>query len=135
MPVNDLEFWKSAAGYTGWALTGILGFLGRRLLLQQQEFRDEIKTIQKQVSDLKGSVVTRDEFTKTNDTNTAIREKNHNDNTDNFQRLDERITAAGDRHNEHAIAIERRLGEVLARIEQLRPPQRRQEGPERRSGY
>lgn len=146
VPPSDLyEFWKSVAAWLGWALTGLLSFFGLRFYNQVQGFQAQIDAVKKElaakvetvatdVTELKGSLITRDEF---NDTIAGLnddRERRHQDTNGNFRRLEDRLTVATDRQHEESLRVEQRLGDVLAKIAELRL-QRRQEGPERRAGY
>lgn len=84
---------------------------------------------------IKEKWITREEFKEALDTSSAAsakeRDSKHLENTGNFRRLEERIAHSDERHFESAVAIEKRLGEMVATVAQLRPPQR-QDGPERR---
>lgn len=133
VPVNDFgsaEFWKSIALWLGWVLSIVFGFLAKYMWGRMTEFRAEVQGFRGEVQAVKEEVatlITRVEFNSVNAENKA-------DRTDNFIRLNDQIAAGNERHAALALTIEQRLGDVLVKIAELRPT-RRQEGPERRTGY
>lgn len=86
------------------------------------------------VQTMKGSWMTRDEFDKKMQEVHSEREAKHRENLGNFGELRKEVNAVDVRVLEGQVAIERRLGEVMAKIAELRP-QRPDGGPERRRGY
>jgi len=127
VPNADVLDWKTIASWLGWFLSVLLSGLGLRIWNQVNSLRDEMRT-------MKNELVSRTEFERTNAASAAARDQKHLENTGNFERIDNRLTVISERQSAEAISIERRLGEVLTKIAELRPTQR-QEGPERRRGY
>lgn len=101
--------WKDISTGLWWAFTGLLTFFGGFLWQDVQK--------------LKSSWITREEFNA-----------KHGENTGNFRRVEDRLQASDERQHAESMAVERRLGEVLTRIAELRP-RPREDGPERRQGY
>ena len=93
--------WYHLFTYVGYALMSLLSVLGAKLW--------------KDVERLKGQWLTRDEFNEKVERMETERDKRHAENTGRFERLETR-------HFEGQVLIERRLGEVAAKIEGLRPP-------------
>lgn len=110
----DYQAIAIAAGYL---VMGLLSFLGINLW-------NDVRTI-------KEKWITREEFKQEMGTSNAERDKKHLENTGNFRRIDEKLDRLDQQHNQNAVHIEKRLGEVLVQIEKTRPPQRA-DGPERR---
>jgi hypothetical protein len=132
--------WRAVAGWLGWALTALLSALGARTWNQVQSLKDELKTseakLQAHLIARTENLVKREEFEHAIRATDAEREKKHGENITNFRRLDDRLTGESERRHLESMSIEKRLGEVLAKIAELKPsPPRRQEGPERRQGY
>lgn len=128
------EFWHTVAAWTGWALTAILSFLGVRIWNQMNQSRAEVAALRVEFETLKSKLITREEFTGALARQDEKREDWHQQNIGNFQRIDSRLSADIDQRHSEAILLERRLGDILAKVAELRPA-RRQEGPERRQGY
>lgn len=78
--------------------------------------------------------ITREEFNKGLAEMAAKAEKErdekHLENTGNFRRLEQKIDRSEECRNENAVAIEKRLGEILVRVVEGKP--QRHDGPERR---
>lgn len=85
----------------------------------------------KDVREIKDKWITRDEFNQGLEKSNAERDKKHLENTGNFRRVEEKIERSDARNSDSAIAIEKRIGDVLVKIAEIRPPQRK-DGPERR---
>lgn len=131
---DTAAFWHDVAALAGWALTGLLSFLGIRLWNQMNDSRADVAALRVEFETLKSQMITQDEFIAALARQDDKRESWHQQNVGNFQRIDARLSADIDQRHAEAILLERRLGEILTRVAELRPT-RRQEGPERRSGY
>lgn len=102
---------------------GLLSFLGLRVW-------NDVQTTKEQVQLIKEKWVTKDEFNASNKANREERDSKHLENTGNFRRLEDKIEKADQRHSTSAVAIEKRLGDILVEVAKSRP--QRQDGPERR---
>lgn len=110
--------WKLAATITGYALMGLLSFMGSLLW--------------KDVRHIKDKWITKEDFQQYRSEQTEERDKKHEENKGNFRRLEERFLAVERSHHDSAIALEQRLGELLVKIAELRSYPTRADGPERR---
>lgn len=112
--------WKLAATILGYGLMGLLSWMGSLLW--------------KDVRHIKDKWITKEDFHTYKTEQTAERDKKHTENVGNFRRLEDKFDAVEKTQHETALAIEKRLGEMLLKIEQIRPYPMRADGPERRRG-
>lgn len=88
----------------------------------------------KDVRELKEDRITRQHLNEAIAKSDAERDSRHMENTGNFRRLEEKLDQVEARHNESAVAIEKRIGEVLVEVAKIPRPSHRPDGPERRRG-
>lgn len=115
-PPSSAPDWQAIATVLGYLLMGIMSFFGAILWKDVQELRENRVTR----ADLDAAI------TKSN----TERDNKHHENTGNFRRLDEKLDYIEQRHNDSALKIEQRIGQVLVEVAKLRP--HRPDGPERR---
>jgi hypothetical protein len=112
--------------WLGAFIVSILSFLGAYLWNDVQELKkkmitsDELKEELRKVEQMIGGVE-------------EVQEDRHSENTGNFKRIDHRLTQQDAMAASTAISVEKRLGEILVKIAELRPAP--PNGHERRRPY
>jgi hypothetical protein len=116
-PADPTIDYRLIAQLLGYVLMGVLSFFGTLLW--------------KDVRLIKEKWITRDDFNDAMARSNVERDLKHNENTGSFRRLEEKLEQVEQRHHNTSLSIEQRLGEVLVKIAEIRPPPR-PDGPERR---